>query len=304
MNPDDVGTVHVRRASAADYLMALDRVFAHLPAPDRERAVARSVAASREAPPQGLWVAYCGDRLITAALVQILPGRSAEVLAPRISAEQPREIVRELLFRAIDDLPRHDVRLAQALLEVDHGADAELLAEIGFRHVSDLLYLVSLRGSFPTALPQDALEFLAYSTAGHARLAKVLERTYVGSLDFPSVGSVRNVDDVLAGYRAAGLFDPARWMIVRHAGADVACLLLTDDPPNQQWELTAMGLVPEARGRGLGVAVVRHAQWLTRQAGRDRLVLAVDAANAPAIATYAAAGFILWDRRSVILRVW
>jgi hypothetical protein len=33
------------------------------------------------------------------------------------------------------------------------------------------------------------------------------------------------------------------------------------------------------------------------------LVLAVDAANEPAIATYAAAGFAGWDRRSVFVRI-
>ena len=31
-------------------------------------------------------------------------------------------------------------------------------------------------------------------------------------------------------------------------------------------------------------------------------MLAVDAANSPAIAVYAAAGFEVWDRRSVFLR--
>ena len=37
-------------------------------------------------------------------------------------------------------------------------------------------------------------------------------------------------------------------------------------------ELMYMGLVPEARGRGgWGVTIVRHAQWLVRQAGCPRV---------------------------------
>ena len=40
-----------------------------------------------------------------------------------------------------------------------------------------------------------------------------------------------------------------------------------------------------------------------RQAERKRLVLAVDAANEPALRMYAAAGFQAWDRRSVFVRV-
>jgi hypothetical protein len=35
---------------------------------------------------------------------------------------------------------------------------------------------------------------------------------------------------------------------------------------------------------------------------RDRIVLAVDAANEPARAIYSAAGFKAWDQRSVFLR--
>ena len=63
-----------------------------------------------------------------------------------------------------------------------------------------------------------------------------------------------------------------------------------------------MGLIPEARGQEHGIDIVRYAQWLAAEAGAERLVLAVDAANAPAIRVYSAAGFQTWDRRSVFLR--
>ena len=113
---------------------------------------------------------------------------------------------------------------------------------------------------------------------------------------------MRDVADVLDGYRPNGPFDPARWLIVQADGADVGCLLLADQPRFDQWELMYIGVVPEARGRGLGLAMVRHAQWMAAQAGRQRLVLAVAADNHPAIAMYAAAGFITWDIRSIFLR--
>jgi hypothetical protein len=98
-------------------------------------------------------------------------------------------------------------------------------------------------------------------------------------------------------------FDPALWLTVQHAGADVGCLLISPERENVQWELTYMGVVPEARGRGFGLAMARHAQWLALESKCGRLVLAADAANAPAIEVYAAAGFTTWDRRSVFLRV-
>ena len=64
-----------------------------------------------------------------------------------------------------------------------------------------------------------------------------------------------------------------------------------------------MGLTPQSRGNGWGLTITRYAQWLTAQARRGGLVLAVDGANDPAIDMYAKAGFFEIDRRSVFLRI-
>jgi len=79
-------------------------------------------------------------------------------------------------------------------------------------------------------------------------------------------------------------------------------LLLADHPSARHWELVYMGLVPEARGRGWGRQITQHAQLMARRAGVDRIVLAVDAANSPALEMYRAAGFEKWDRRHVLVR--
>ena len=63
-----------------------------------------------------------------------------------------------------------------------------------------------------------------------------------------------------------------------------------------------MGLVPEARGKGWGVQIARHAVQLASQSNAERVVLAVDASNWPALAMYGRAGFAEWDRRTVYLR--
>jgi hypothetical protein len=49
--------------------------------------------------------------------------------------------------------------------------------------------------------------------------------------------------------------------------------------------------------------MARQAQWLAGRAGRPRLVLAVDAANSPALRTYRLCGFERWDCRTVYLKV-
>ena len=117
------------------------------------------------------------------------------------------------------------------------------------------------------------------------------------------MNGVRNVDDVLQGYRATGHFNPERWFIVRHQGEEIGCLILTDYPEHATWELIYMGLLPAARGRGWGLGIVRHALWL---AGRHRETVSCwpwTRPIEPALRMYAAAGFQEWDRTSVYVRV-
>ena len=181
--------------------------------------------------------------------------------------------------------------------------DGTVLSAEGFEPLADLLYLVSPDERFPPSRPAGRLEFESYSPASHGRMARVIEATYEETLDCPRLNGVREIDDVMVGYRATGVFAPARWLLVRHQGEDVGCLLLADHPQQENWELVYMGLVPSARGNGWGNEITQYAQWLTRQAGRPRLVLAVDATNAPAIRVYSSLGFHPWDRRSVYLKI-
>ena len=116
------------------------------------------------------------------------------------------------------------------------------------------------------------------------------------------MNGVRRIEDVLQGYRATGHFDPERWFTVCHQGEDGRL----PDPDRlsgtRDLGTDLHGDLPAARGRGWGTGIVRYAQWLCWQAARKRLVLAVDAANEPALRMYAAAGFQAWDRPSVYVR--
>ena len=193
--------------------------------------------------------------------------------------------------------------MIQALLTPDLPREAEPLLAVGFRHVSDLLYLGSMAEEFPREKPCTALEFDPYSPALHDRLARLVEATYVDTLDCPAVNGVREIDDVLLGYRATGEFESRHWLIVRHGSLDIGCLIVANHPGQDTCELIYMGVLPEARGRGWGILMVRYAQWLASQSGQSRLVLAVDAANEPALRMYAFTGFRAWDKRSVFVKV-
>jgi hypothetical protein len=134
------------------------------------------------------------------------------------------------------------------------------------------------------------------------RIARLVERTYIGTLDCPGLDDARPITDVLTGYRETGTFRPDWWWLARVNDRDVGCLFIADHPEHEQCELMYMGLIPEVRGRGWGVQLTRSAQWFLLGEDRARMVLAVDDENWPATGVYAKTGFLEWDRRYVYVR--
>ncbi len=262
-----------------------------------------TAVATGELSSQGLLGAFREGRLVGAVLSKIEPGKTAMVWTPRLLTDEPAPTADRLLRATSDFLARRQIRLAQIQVQPEQRPDEPLLRRHGYEPLADLLYLLSQEDQFPTKLPQGPLQFEPYDVVNHKRLAHVVEATYRETLDCPQLDGVREIEDILAGYRTTGVFDPKRWLIVRHRGQDAGCLLLADHPDHGNWELVYMGVASAHRGHGWGMEIARHAQWLTRQAGRSRLVLAVDAANHPAIDTYAAVGFRAWERRSIFLKV-
>ena len=284
---------------------ALELLFGHLPDDERQPQVEgfRARLASGEVPAAGLLGAWRDGQLTGAILGQVQPGRTANVWLPRLTADEPSDTAAALLGAACRQFDAAGVVVAQAMPENPSEAETALLLRLGFEFLTDLLYLVCQHEQLPADAPPSALEFEPFEPAAEARLARVVAATYQQSLDCPALNGVRAMGDVLAGYRATGRFEPRLWQLARRGGEDVGCLLLADHPPLDAVELVDMGVLPAARGSGLGGQLTRQAQWLTRCQGRGRLLLAVDERNAPAIRAYAAAGFQAWQRRRVFVRM-
>jgi ribosomal protein S18 acetylase RimI-like enzyme len=234
---------------------------------------------------------------------RILPGKVASISPPRtrLTEHSHDDVIPKILARLDVELRAAGVELAQSLVAPDDAAASAMLRTGGYEHAADLLYLAAERESFPEqpiSLPFE----LAPVRSNEARLAQIVDATYCGTLDCPRIDGLRRAADVLEGYRAVGDSGDQLWNVVREADNDVGCLLLADHSATRQREVVYVGLTPAVRGRGWGLELTRHAQWLARQAGCMRMVLAVDAANEPAIRVYATAGFRAWDRRSVWIK--
>jgi ribosomal protein S18 acetylase RimI-like enzyme len=103
------------------------------------------------------------------------------------------------------------------------------------------------------------------------------------------------MEDVIAGHKASGEFDPGLWFLLTETFADGnvparrvprGVLVLGKLPRTDAVELVYLGLTPAARGRGLGAMVLRHALGTVARIERARLTLAVDSANVPALKLY------------------
>lgn len=284
---------------------ALELVYESLPTATRRQVIAelRQAAARGERSLAGLFTVCHQNDLLGAVLTEIFPGQSASLWPLRLAPGGPPQVAQRLLQHALDWLEGQGVEMVQCLLATDSGADAERLRAAGFAHACDLLCLASEADRFPTAPVATELRFAAVTRTEINDLARIIEQTYEHSLDCPLMDALRDCRQVVAGYAATCRDDLSHWYMVRHAQESVGCLLLGHDTTGKTWEVVYMGLAPAVRGRGWGLDVVRHAQWLARERQGKRLLLAVDAANDPALRVYAAAGFTTWDRNSVFIKM-
>ena len=73
-------------------------------------------------------------------------------------------------------------------------------------------------------------------------------------------------------------FDPRFWFLAYEAEELVAGLIGFDQPLRGGW-VTSLGVPARQRGRGIGMAMLRHAFHLFQAAGLKRVSLGVDAEN-------------------------
>ena len=217
---------------------------------------------------------------LQAAAVQWQAGSTASITGPWCNSDEAA--------RASDRSGSHSsARARSACPSADRAGSrrgAVMLECSGFQHAADLLDLVSLKKFVSRCCaPNSSISLERYEGPQKERLVRLVERTYQDTLDCPTLNGVRSIADVVEGYRSIGR------RCVGLAGRslpdksqDVGCLLLAEHPAHSNLEVVYVGVTPEHRGHGFGVALTRDAQWIARERGLDRVVLAVDAANSPA----------------------
>jgi ribosomal protein S18 acetylase RimI-like enzyme len=295
-------------ALASEWAPALRLVFQHLSPPERRQRELAALHLLRqgELDPQGLFVVR-GPRGLDGALVCLsLPGAGGLIWPPGVAAHPQQTALEDCLLRnALAWLRGRGVKLVQALLAPEEEDLAAPLVRHGFARITDLWYLYHHRSTPLCGTDAPArLTFRAFSEADPLLFQETLLRTYEGTLDCPELSGVRSGEEVLAGHRAQGVFDPQRWLLALEEDRPVGVLLLTELPETGEWDVAYMGVVPEARRRGFGRELLLHGLAEARAAGVERVVLSVDMRNGPAWQLYRSVGFQPSDRRGVYLAIW
>ena len=276
-----------------------------LPEADRDAHLKRLREHFRRSPPgtTGILHAQKGQEIVGAVLWTVYPGRTAVISAPGLLEGEPPSTAVALFRGVIDNLSKTQTRLIFANFSLDQAHFRQPIEQAGFGYLTRLLYLFSAAENFPERADQfqSDLRFIPWPEVDPEEFIRIVEATYVDTLDCPQLNGLRETEDVLAGYRAAGVHSPDLWFLVVHDQRPVGCLILTEHPDFDQLELVYMGLIPECRGRGLGRDVVRFAQLTTRQRKRSGLLLAVDVQNKPAMQVYKSLGMQSLEERDIFL---
>jgi GNAT superfamily N-acetyltransferase len=298
--------VKVTVSTPANFRRALGWVYRGLPAPDQTGQVDE---AAQELRPDNVMVATLAGQMVAAMIFRCGAGRVAWVWPPDVQDAGPEinsfaaaDVAARLIEGAVERLGQAGCRLVQALVPPG-SVQTQPLEVSGFRRITDVICM-RRDGAEPiaSAVECPTLQFLPCSAAVAEDFPRIVQRSYVGSFDCPELDGLRPIDEVLEGYRDSGVFRPDLWLLARHCGEDIGCVLLCYWPDEQRCELQYMGVVPEARGKRFGLALCVRAIEKAREIAAEELCLAVDERNGHAKSVYKCLGFEATDHRSVFIR--
>lgn len=241
-----------------------------------------------------LAIAECGGTILWAVLPIHSPGRTTLLFTPNDPPQgkgvQGAIMLLDMICRR---LATRDVQLTQALLDPADASTRQLFETAGFERMAELIYLHGAvrKAPAPGPLPVE-FSVVNYSEKTHPIFAAAILDSYRDSLDCPRLNGIRDIEDIIAGHKASGEFDPNHWYALLEMDPSGqtrtprGVLLLSRLARGQAAELVYLGISPEARGRGLGDWLMRRALSATAEMGIGRLSLAVDSINAPALKLY------------------
>jgi GNAT superfamily N-acetyltransferase len=295
-------------AAHDEYEAALKLLFNQLPPSEQKAAITDVLCALRRGriANHGVVIAKCGGQIVGSILYMMQQDRTAFVWPPAAARERVPATDDALLQEVVRRIDAAQAWIGQSLLELHRHTERQILERNGFRHLTDLRFLVRRLEHFPGAPPitgpeGDLLESMTYEPGvNDARFARLIERTYIKTRDCPELEGTRTGEQALVSHQMSGEFDPKQWKLYRWNGQDAGVLLMNDHPEQSSWEVVYLGVAHDCRGHDLGRRML-YQGLVAAAAQRPSVLLAVDCRNEYAGKLYDDLGFVECDRRAVHL---
>ncbi len=239
-------------------------------------------------------VVTSGDEIIFSTFLMPQKGGSAFVFISDPAQLDPEQwllalaAVKELIAKS----SKVDFTFLQLMLSPEETAKIQLATQAGFICGSEIHYLYrQINSKIGVVRIPPGVRWQIYSEKNHDLFAKVIEHSWIDSLDCPEMADVRSVQQTIDSYKSAGVFTRTCWSLMLYEDEPVGVCLLSPLSHGNNIELTYTGVVPEARGRGFGKIMLNRAISLSAIDGYKIMTLAVDDKNKYAHNIYDHAGF-------------
>ena len=202
----------------------------------------------------------------------------------------PDDIGAAMIAHITTEADREGAWLTQCLLNERESLTTRLLLANGFTHIADVDILRRTVDDLDLVPPPAAdVTFRSWQKSSHREFASLLERTWIDSFDCKPLLNKRNGNDALFSHATQTEGSQSElWnlMYVNNQPAGVLLLSHSADDCTAAMDVVYMGIVPEFRGKSLGLTLLRHALQTAINRSAQSIQLAVDTANIPARRVY------------------
>ena len=281
-------------------------------------AVRSDLSAGRTA---GIRVAVAGQRVIGAVVSRSHPGRVAFVWPPRLASDLAPAVALQVATDLLRDVAAEQLLAGANVLQcLISRRPAHLMAlppadwlipalrAAGYVHSTQLELRQCEFASRPAPVEarESGLVAEAYRPDQHADWVRLVETILEQTLDCPYLVGVRSGEDLLAALAPSDGARERWWWRVSLPGGNAqpaGVLLLEPAEGSHELEIAYLGVVPEARRRGVATGLLQLAKSQAVGLGRRGLRVAVDSSNHWATRLYDRFGFAVVERAESRVRV-
>lgn len=261
-----------------------------------------------------IWIARRGDQVLAAAWTAVDAALVLDLWPPRLAVglDAAAQFSGRLLEEIVEWARRKGLRIALMLLDPsDANALEPILAPLGFRRIAPIDFLaINLPAPAPGLdLAEDSSHESPFfwtnrEQLGWDRFAAVWLECLRESRDLPELWDWLSLEDCSRSYPRHVSRGFSGWRAGTLSGQEQPCSVVILSPGGEldHWTISFLGLIPSARGEGLGRVVLRDAlDWTSKQGGR-RVELSVDRRNERALRLYTKCGFERVNERILFVR--